>query len=162
MAPTLGTDNASKAGFLRSAHDDLFRRTLSRISTDLGRLIYLASTRDYNSGTYHHEGLCSSFGAEAASDALRTAHREVFSGLASLSLEELVEELDAYVQSSHESCQELLHAWRELEPYRVAIPMDADPVLAQLFISNIRLSLEVLRIRRKRNSSHPLSAWRLP
>ena len=153
---------ARKASPLHSAEEDLYHRTLSRIPNDFARLIYLASTRDYNSATYHHEGLCSRFGAEAASAALCSAHRTVFSKLASLSLDVLVQELEAYVHGSPESQNEFLRAWRELEPYRVAIPMDVDPVAAQLLLSNIKLSLEVLRIRQKRSSSNPSSAWRLP
>jgi len=35
---------------VQSAYDDLQRRTLSGIPCDFARLIYLASTRDYNSG----------------------------------------------------------------------------------------------------------------
>jgi len=35
---------------VQEVYDDLLHRTLSRISCDLGRLIYLASTRDYNTG----------------------------------------------------------------------------------------------------------------
>jgi len=49
---------------VQEVYDDLVNRTLSRISCDLGRLIYLASTREYNTGNYHHEGLASRFGAK--------------------------------------------------------------------------------------------------
>ena len=42
---------------VQAAYDDLLNRSLSKISCDLARLIYLASTRDYNTGTYHHDGL---------------------------------------------------------------------------------------------------------
>ena len=57
---------------VQEAYDDLLNRTLSRISCDLGRLIYLASTRDYNTGNYYHEGLASRFSPEVARKALES------------------------------------------------------------------------------------------
>ena len=42
---------------VQEAYEDLLQRSLSRIPCDLGRLLYLASTRDYNTGNYHHDGL---------------------------------------------------------------------------------------------------------
>ena len=155
-------NEAPKPGLLRSAYDDLLNRTLAKIPGEFGRLIYLASTRDYNSGNYHHEGLSARFTPEDASAALAAAHREVFARLASLSLEEVVHELDAYIRSSHEQCDELLHAWLELEPYRVAIPMEVDPIMARLLVSNIKIGLEVLRLRQKMNPASPSDAWPLP
>ena len=55
---------------VQAAYDDLLKRSLSKVSCDLARLIYLASTRDYNTGAYHHDGLASRFRADAASKAL--------------------------------------------------------------------------------------------
>jgi len=130
---------------INSAYDDLLRRTLSGIQCDLARLIYLASTRDYNSGMYHHEGLSARYGPEKTRDALQTAHRDIFYRLVALRLEELVNELQSYVRMSHEAPMEFIHAWQELEPYRVAVPMEVDSTMVQLFLSNIRLSLEVAR-----------------
>jgi hypothetical protein len=133
----------------QSARDDLESRTLSGIRCDLARLIYLASTRDYNSGVYHHEGLASRFGVEHAREALRTSHCNVFRRLAIRSLEELVSELESYVNISREAPQGLIHAWQELEPYRVAVPMEMDSTMVQLFLSNIKLALGVLEFRQK-------------
>lgn len=147
---------------MQTAFEDMFNRTLARIPCDIGRLIYLASTRDYNSGAYQHEGLAARFSPEAAKAALKAAHLEVFENLAALSLESLVEELDNYIRCSGETPGEFLRTWRELEPYRVAIPMDADPTMAQLLLSNVRVGLEVLRIRQRRAAAHPPSAWQLP
>lgn len=144
------------------AFDDLLRRTLSKISCDLGRLIYLASTRDYNTGAYHHEGLSARHPGDDAREALQAAHRDVFCQLAASPLEELVGQLEMYVQGSHERPDELVRTWQELEPYRIAIPMHADPTMVQLFLSNIRLALEVLRFRQKQNPLHPSGASQLP
>jgi hypothetical protein len=136
---------------MNNAYDDLLRRTLAGIQCDLARLIYLASTRDYNSGMYHHEGLCARYGEEPARDALQAAHRDIFFRLVALTLEELVDELEIYVCLSREAPTGLIHAWQKLEPYRVAVPMEVDSTMVQLFLSNIRLALEVLRFRQKQS-----------
>jgi hypothetical protein len=138
---------------MQNARDDLECRTLSGIRCDLARLIYLASTRDYNSGAYHHEGLAARFGAEQAREALQISHCNIFRRLVSLPLEELVAELEIYVNISRETPQGLIHAWRELEPYRVAIPMEMDSTMVQLFLSNIKLALEVLDFRQKQSQA---------
>lgn len=132
---------------MNNAYDDLLGRTLSGIQCDLARLIYLASTRDYNSGMYHHEGLATRYGSESARVALRAAHKDIFYRLVALSLEDLVAELATYVRLSHEAPTGFIHAWQELEPYRVAVPMEVDASMVQLFLSNIRLALEVLQLR---------------
>ena len=140
---------------MNNAYDDLLRRTLSGIASDLARLIYLASTRDYNSGVYHHEGLSARYGPESTRVALQAAHRDIFYRLITLSLEELVDELEIYVRNSREEPAGFIHAWQELEPYRVAVPMEVDSTTVQLFLSNIRLALEVLRFRQEHSQAYP-------
>jgi hypothetical protein len=149
-------NNARLAGpEARAAYDDLCQRTLTKVPGDLNRLIYLASMRDYNSGRYHHAGLEGQFSEEAAREALETAHRELFWKLTTCPLEELVRQLESYVQMSHEPPEELLRTWRTLRPYHVAIPLDVEPGAARLFVSNLKLALEVLQQRLAKNSSHP-------
>jgi len=140
---------------MKNAYDDLVGRSLSAIQCELARLIYLASTRDYNSGMYHHEGLSARYGPEQARDALQAAHRDIFYNLVALPLEELVNELEIYVCVSREAPTGFIHAWQELEPYRVAVPMEVDSTMVQLFLSNIRLALEVLRFRQEQNQARP-------
>ncbi len=147
-----GTKQSMSATFhklvpVQAAYEDLLHRTLSKISCDLGRLIYLASTRDYNSGTYHHDGLASRYRPEEAGQALEMAHRQVFLRLAGYSLDRMVEELESYLTTSRESPVEVLRIWQKLEPYRVALPIQADPTVTRLFLSNIRLALAIWRLR---------------
>ena len=155
-------NDATQFVTMRSALEDLQRRTLSQIPCDFARLIYLASMRDYNSAIYHHEGLAARYGQEEARNALQASHRDIFRRLVSLPLERLVMELEAYVETSHESPEGFIHAWQELEPYRVAVPMDADSSMVQLFLSNIRLALEVLRFRQEQSPACQPASSPLP
>jgi len=138
---------------VQEAYDDLLNRTLSRISCDLGRLIYLASTRDYNTGNYYHEGLSNRFSLDVARKALEIAHRQAFYKVSAFPLEDLVSDLEAYMRSTRENPQEFLRAWQKLEPYRVAIPTEVNLTVARLFTSNVRLALAILRFRQEPSHS---------
>lgn len=137
---------------VEEAYDDLLRRSLSKISGDLARLIYLASTRDYNTGKYHHDGLAARFRVEIACKALELAHRRIFYRIAACSLEELVQEVELYLSSSRQSRDEVLQVWQKLEPYRVALPVDVNVAIAQLFVSNTKLALAILRRRQEQEA----------
>jgi hypothetical protein len=139
----------------QTAYHDLLQRSLSKISCDLARLIYLASTRDYNTGTYHHDGLAARFNPDVAGKALEMAHRQIFYQLSAYSLERLVEQLQIYLDCSHESAADVLRIWQKLEPYRVAIPVEVNPAVARLFLSNIRLALAIWRFRQEQAPKHP-------
>src|SRR5882724_4841143 len=143
-------DVPDKSVAAQQAYDDLLRRSLSKIRGDLARLIYLASTRDYNTGKYHHDGIAAGFQADIACQALELAHRQIFYRLAACSLKELVEEVEVYVRSSRQSREEILQVWQKLEPYRVALPVDVNVAVAQLFVSNVKLALAILRRRYRR------------
>src|SRR5205807_5747220 len=113
---------------------DFSSRSLARIPSALERLIYIASTRDYNSGLYHHEGLAARFDPVAAAKALECAHVELFRDVSLMPLGQLSEELEKYMQSAKEEPLAFLTAWQNLEPYRVAIPMHVAPTAAELFV----------------------------
>lgn len=140
---------------VEEAYDDLLQRSLSRLSCDLERLIYLASTRDYNTGNYHHDGLADRFRPEIACKALEAAHAELFCTVSAYSLEDLVGDLETYLQASRQSIQEVLRVWQKLEPYRIAIPLRANPTVERLFLSNIKLALAVVRHRQERVPALP-------
>ena len=136
---------------VQAAYDDFLTRSLAKLPCDLARLIYLASTRDYNTGMYHHEGLASRFNPEVAAQAIELAHRQIFLRLSAYSLEELVEQLRIYFQSSREGAAEILRMWQKLEPYRIAIPVEVNPAVARLLLSNVRLALAIWRSRQEQS-----------
>jgi hypothetical protein len=138
-----------KSTRLEDALRDFQSQTLGGIHCDIARLIYIASTRDYNTGQYYHDGLAFHFKEEVARTALSTHHKEIFRKLVSSSLEEIVQQLDAYVSSARVRPSEFLEVWRKLEPYRVTIPLDCDPLSVELFFSNFRIALAILEARQK-------------
>src|SRR5271157_1494815 len=132
-----------------AAAEDLRRRTLSQMPRALDRLIYLASMRDYNSGVYHHAGLAARFSEEASCEALADCHREALREILGCSLREVVRQLTEYFEASETSLNEFLSAWKELEPYRIAIPAETEPIIAEFFVSNIRIALAIFENQRR-------------
>lgn len=130
------------------AMDDLRLRTLAHMQRPLDRLIYLASTRDYNTGLYYHDGLAARFGEEAACEALAECHNEAMRELVTSSLEGLVGQMEGYMESARTRPTDFLGMWRGLEPYRVAVPVGTDPLAAGFLFSNFRVALAILDARR--------------
>jgi hypothetical protein len=128
---------------------DLRSRTLSRLPGDFTRLVYLASSRDCNTGKYYHDGLAFHYSQNVASKAMALCHKEVFDRLVYVSLEELIEELSNYISSTNERPEDFLRSWEHLGSYRVTIPSECDELEADVFLSNLKMALAILRTRQK-------------
>jgi hypothetical protein len=137
---------AAASSKLQDAVRDLENRTLAELNGELTRLVYLSSTRDYNTGEYQHAGLADKFGPETAGQALAQCHQSAFQDLLYSNLADLVAQLAAYIDSTGAEKQKVLHAWRQLQAYRVLVPSTCDALSADLFASNIKIALEALRI----------------
>ena len=129
---------------VEAAVRDLEGRTLAHLQGELTRLVYLSSTRDYNTGEYQHEGLAQRFGAQAAQLALAQCHETAFQDLLYSSLSSLVAQLATYIDSTGADREKVLSSWRQLQAYRVLIPGTCDDLSADLFITNIKIALEAL------------------
>lgn len=132
---------------VQEAAQDLRHRTLSEIPRSLDRLIYLASMRDYNTGLYYHDGLASRFSQEVACEAMADCHGEAFRQLVGCSVEDLVRQMEGYMDSTRTSPIDFLTAWKKLEPYRVAVPVETDPLSAQFLFSSFKIALAILESR---------------
>lgn len=140
---------------VQQAANDLRGRTLSRIQRPLDRLIYLASTRDYNSGIYHHDGLASRYSSEAACEALADCHREVFQELLACPVKDLVRQVEEYMEAAGINACEFLTSWKKLEPYRVAVPVETEPLSGEFLFCNLKAALAILEARQVRPQAVP-------
>src|SRR5262245_9428693 len=93
------TKSEAAMSFDRSAASDLWRHTLSQIPTTFGRMVFLSSLRDPNTGSYAHYGFAQRVGESVAEEALRESHEQCFSEWLGFSLEQQKADLDLYLSS---------------------------------------------------------------
>ncbi len=124
--------------------EDLRRRTLSVIPSDMGKLVYLSSLRDPNSGRYNHYGLESVYSPEQSDRALRYTHLELFYAWLQKPLAEQKEDLEHYFRTVEGELGTILDNWQDLEPFRAYIPALADGASRQLFLDDMGIILDLL------------------
>lgn len=147
---------------VQDASEDLHRRTLSKLARPLDRLIYLASTRDYNTGMYYHDGLAATYNEDVACQALAECHREAFNELIGTSLRDLVQQMEDYMASVQLSADKFISAWKKLEPYRVTVPVESDPLAAEFLFANLRTAVAIVEMRQAPPPPSGLGAWLSP
>jgi len=143
----------------RSALADLCKHTLSRIPTTSGRLVYLATLRDVNSGTYRHHGLITAFGRDEAVRALRQSHQATFQSWLQLSLAEKNEDLRDYLAALDDPRDEVAEYWLQSRVYRSYVPASALEAETELFCRDLEVLLELLKneaVRRRLRSAGEL------
>ena len=128
----------------RSAASDLWRNTLSQIPSVFGRLVYLASLRNANSGRYEHHGLALVFGEEDANRALKKSHIQVFREWLTFNLEQQKADLDLYLSGLYEDRRTVLTNWLDLAPYRNLMPVTMRGVEKRLYIADLKALLELM------------------
>lgn len=124
---------------------DLWSRTLAQVPTTFGRIVYLASLRDANTGRYQHFGLAQVYSLEEAAGALLASHIEAFGEWLNYPLARQKSDLEEYLGSLEEDRTTVLRTWLALSPYRNLIPTDATEAQRELFVSDLELILELLR-----------------
>jgi hypothetical protein len=135
----------SKGALERTALADLWKHTLSQIPTLYGRLTYLASLRDPNSGAYRHHGLSAAFGREESAKALKQSHERIFSEWLNLALAEKSGDLKTYLVSLEDPQRIVVGYWLKSDHYRAKIPDSARPMETELFHRDMEALLQIFR-----------------
>ncbi|MBV9768383.1 MAG: hypothetical protein JOZ32_02325 [Bryobacterales bacterium] len=131
--------------FDRSAASDLWRNTISQIPSVFGRLVYLASLRNGNNGSYEHHGLALVFGEDEANKAMKASHSTVFAEWLSFNIEEQKADLDLYIAGLLEDKRVVVDTWIRLAPHKNLIPASVRGVERRLYLADLTALMELLR-----------------
>jgi hypothetical protein len=138
-------EKVAGVAFDRSASADLWRNTISQIPSVFGRLVYLASLRNPNNGSYEHHGLALVFGEDEANKALKNSHTAVFAEWLLFNLEQQKADLDLYISALFEDKRMVIDTWIRLAPYRNLLPASVRGVERRLYIADFTALLELLK-----------------
>ena len=125
-------------GSVKGPAADIWRNVLRQIPTVFGRLVFLSSLRDPDTGRYVHEGLGRMLGSEEADRTLCRSHYQVFSQWIASSLEEQKSDLDEYLRVKGANA-DLFRRFRDLPP------ASARDVERQLYLTDLETILELRR-----------------
>ncbi|MGA2184026.1 MAG: hypothetical protein ABSH47_13435 [Bryobacteraceae bacterium] len=129
----------------RDASGVLWRRTLSQIPSLFGRLAWLSSLRNPNTGLYEHHGLAVLFGPEGSSRALRLSHLACCREWLNCSLEERMADLRLYLASQSSSPVEIIGNWQELGFWRTILPASIRGAERALYLADVEALLTLLQ-----------------
>jgi hypothetical protein len=135
----------SKQSLERGAAADLWRNTLTQIPALFGRLVYLASLRDQNTGIYEHHGMSQIFGEEETDRVLRESHEKTFAEWLCYGLEQQKADLDLYLSAFETNKKTILETWIRLAPYRNLVPATVKEVERRLYLTDLEALLELLK-----------------
>jgi len=128
----------------RGVVEDFAERTLSAITTDYGRLLYVATLRDLGSGAYSHSGLESLYPMAAVQEALTASHEAVFERILEMPLSRQLQDLKACLMAYDEGVGDLAGRWKDLEFYRSLVPLGLSEETKELFCSNLEALLSII------------------
>jgi hypothetical protein len=125
--------------------DQMWRHTLAQIPSTFGKLVYISSLRDTNTGRYEHHGLSQIFGEEETDQALRESHQKTFAEWLSYDLARQKEDLEQYLSSFRVDKRTILATWIRLTPYRNLLPAEAGEPERKLYLADFEAILELLK-----------------
>ncbi len=129
----------------RDASGVLWRRTLSQIPSLFGRIAWLASLRNPNTGIYEHHGLAVVFGAEGSNKALRISHLACCREWLNSGLEEQMTDLRRYLSEQADQPRKVIGNWRELGYWRSILPASMRGAERALYLAEVEVLLTLLQ-----------------
>ena len=127
----------------RAVIEDFSSQTLAAISSDFGRLYYVSSLKDSNSGRYEHDGLMSLYPENAVQAALSHCHEELFSRILETPLKEQERDLRECLDSAGDNYRDVIESWRENRYFQNMCPEGLPNYLHDLFCSNMGALLAI-------------------
>ena len=132
----------------RAVIEDFSSQTLAAISTDFGRLYYVSSLKDSDSGRYEHDGLMSLYPENAVQAGLSHCHEELFSRILETPLNDQARDLRECLGSAGDKYWDVVEDWRETGYFREMCPEGLPDYLQDLFCSNMGALLAIFSSRK--------------
>jgi hypothetical protein len=136
---------SAKRPLPRGLPEDLWNKTLSQIPSLFGRIVYLASLRNANSGKYEHHGLAAIYGEEESDRVLRESHESAFRQWLNHGVERQKVDLEEYLTSLGGDRKVLVENWIRLSPYKAVVPTMSRPFERELYTADLESLLWLLR-----------------
>lgn len=127
----------------RAVTEDFSSRTLAAIPSDFGRIYYVNSLKDTESGRYEHDGLTSLYPRDAVNAALSHCHEELFSRILETPLKDQERDLRTCLASAGDNYWDLVESWRENRDFQNMSPEGLPDYLHDLFCSNMGALLAI-------------------
>jgi hypothetical protein len=124
--------------------EEFTARTLSDISTNFGRLVYVSMLRNVSEGRYHNLLLEEIYTEPAVHQALLYCHEELFAKVLETPLEQQEWDLRLYLAGSDAPPEEIIGRWFEIDYFRTFVPFGTPSYLRDLFFSNLRVVLGLI------------------
>jgi len=122
-----------------------WQRTLAAIPTRIGRIVYLSSLRNVNTGIYEHFGLAQRVGSDEVDRILRRSHMSAFQDWLCCGLETQKEQLEEYFSGLDGDRREIISSWLTLQPWNAWPPAESRDVERKLFNTDLTTVMELLR-----------------
>ena len=132
----------------RAVIEDFSSRTLAAIPSDFGRLYYVSSLKDSESGRYEHDGLTTLYPENAVQAALSHCHEELFSRILETPLKEQERDLCACLGSAGDQSTDVAESWRKDRSFQKMCPEGVPNYLQDLFCSNMGALLAIFSPRK--------------
>ena len=128
--------------------EDFTSRTLAAIPSDFGRLYYVSSLKDANTGKYQHDGLTNLYSEPSVQAALAHCHEELFSRILETPLSQQERDLRHCLEAAGDKFWPVVESWRETRFFRTMCPEGLPDYLDELFCSNMNALLAIFSANR--------------